>query len=44
MFFMLPASLGLDRFESGAAIEGLQRMGDARWRAQQRQSARRFYF
>jgi predicted ATPase len=42
MFFMCPLLLGWTSFESGEAIEGLQRMGDAV--AATRQSARRFYF
>jgi class 3 adenylate cyclase/predicted ATPase len=42
MFFMCPLLLGWTFFESGEAIEGLRRMGDAV--AATRQSARRFYF
>jgi class 3 adenylate cyclase/predicted ATPase len=42
MFFMCPLLLGWTVFESGEAIEGLRRMGDAV--AATRQSARRFYF
>jgi len=42
MFFMCPVLLGWTLFESGQAIEGLQKMGDAV--VATRQSARRFYF
>jgi class 3 adenylate cyclase/predicted ATPase len=42
MFFMCPLLLGWTFFESGEAIKGLRRMGDAV--AATRQSARRFYF
>jgi class 3 adenylate cyclase/predicted ATPase len=42
MFFMCPLLLGWTFFESGEAVEGLRRMGDAV--AATRQSARRFYF